>query len=83
MADFSLKEITNLDIGDLVISIDSFGNIVKTEVITILHFDKRLRKIYYYVSESFNYSFFIYRKFCFNYNRKWALHESNIRSFDL
>ena len=38
MTDFSVKEITELKRGDLVLSINSYGNIETTEVITLMDF---------------------------------------------
>ena len=40
MADYSQKLITDLEIGEYVLSIDNFGNIGKTKVIENLHFNK-------------------------------------------
>ncbi len=40
MADYSQKLITDLEIGEYVLSIDNFGNIGKTKVLENLHFDK-------------------------------------------
>jgi hypothetical protein len=45
MADFSQKKITELKSGDLVLSIDSYGNIEQSEVITIMQYGVRLGKI--------------------------------------
>jgi hypothetical protein len=45
MADFSQKKITELKSGDLVLSIDSYGNIERSEVITIMQYGVRLGKI--------------------------------------
>jgi hypothetical protein len=38
MGDLSLKQITKLKIGDIVFTTDSYGNLDKTEVITIIHY---------------------------------------------
>jgi hypothetical protein len=38
MGDFSVKRITELKRGDLVLSIDSYGSIDTTEVITIMDY---------------------------------------------
>ena len=40
MADYSLKKITKLKIGDMVLSIDSYGNVEITEVVTLMHYGK-------------------------------------------
>ena len=45
MADYSQKLITDLEIGEYVLSIDNFGNIGKTKVLENLHFDKNSMSI--------------------------------------
>jgi hypothetical protein len=40
MADYSLKQITKLKSGDFILSIDSYGNVESTEVVTLMHYGK-------------------------------------------
>jgi hypothetical protein len=42
MADYSIKLIRDLEIGENVLLIDGFGNIGKTKVMENLHFEKDL-----------------------------------------
>ena len=55
MEDFSTRPISKLNTGDNVLTIDSYGNIDKTEVITIMHYEERIgkNKIFFLVNNLF------------------------------
>ena len=44
MPDLTFKPISKLINGDRVLSINSFGSIEKTEVITIMHYEEKIGK---------------------------------------
>ena len=52
MADYSLKLIRDVKIGDYVLSIDTHGNIGTTKVIDNLHYDKDATSNFYSFNEN-------------------------------